>query len=334
MDKLNFSNSEYKNIALNLQRTEKNMLSSIDAFFLLIKEVQIDDLANLCSMMQQYYLSLPNPIELSLEDCYKLTQSNEIGDVEKQIIVSLAEKCIKSGYNLGSKTINDGKINTSSWISHAFYSGEICATLATQLGLDADRAKTYGLLHDYGRKFDHTFSHVLKGFESLVDMGYNNEAIGCLTHSFVNGGRCSNNEPAVEGFYVDDEGIARWKEGTEKDDITLFLENYKFTDYDVLLNVADLMATDKGIVSPKDRIADIATRRIIDPTNRGYFLADITNTFIDILIKLNLINENIIYIEADKNTSIDQIQNYFDEVSEYFFNSFSSFAKMEKQNVI
>lgn len=334
MAKLNFSNVEYKNTALNLQRSNSNNHSSTDAFLVLIRGVNIEDLSNLCEMMQQHYLSLPNPIELSLDDCYKLTQSNNLEETEKHTIVSLAEQCIKSGNHLGSKTINDGKINTSSWISHSFYSGEVCGALATQLGLDVDSAKTFGLLHDYGRKFIHTFDHVIKGFEALIDIGWYNESIGCLTHSFVNGGRCSNNEPAVEGFYVDDEGNAKWKIGTSKDDMTLFLENYNYTDYDILLTIADLMATDKGIVSPKDRIADIATRRQIDPTNRGYFLADITNTFIDILKKLNLIDNHIEHIKANKNTSLDEIQSYFNKVSEYFFNAFLNLSKIKKQNII
>ena len=63
-----------------------------------------------------------------------------------------------------------------------------------------------GLLHDYGRRKDQNFNHVIEGFQSLVDLNLNNEAIVCLTHSFLNGGRCCNNEPAINGFYVDEEG--------------------------------------------------------------------------------------------------------------------------------
>lgn len=320
------------NKAISIQNYDNNNHTYIDAFFILIKDIKYDDLDNLCKLIQKYYLSLPNSIELSLEDCYKMTQSNALDIIEKQTIVMLAETCIKSGNHLGSKTINEGKINTSSWISHSFYSAEVCATLAANLGLDVNKAKTAGILHDYGRKYDHSFAHVIKGFESLINLGWENEAIGCLTHSFVNGGRCSNNEPALVGFYLDDKGNARWKEGTNKDDITLFLENYKYTDYDILLNIADLMATDKGILSPKDRIDDIATRRVIDPTNRGYFLSDITNVLIDILKKLNLIKDDTAYIKSDNNTSLVDIQNYFNIISEYFFNNFCNLEYPKKQN--
>lgn len=85
-----------------------------------------------------------------------------------------------------------------------------------------------------------------------------------MTHSFVNGNRCANNEPAEDGFYVDDTGNPRWEENTAKDDITKFLENYQYNEYDNILTIADLMATDKGIVSPFDRIEDIATRKKLD----------------------------------------------------------------------
>ena len=331
---LNFKNNIYKEKAFNIQASNEINHASIDAFFLLIKDVKFEDLDNLCVMIQKYYNSLPGTIELSLEDCYKLTQSSNIDEIEKRTIVDLASKCIKSGKHLGSNTINDGKINTSSWISHSYYAGEVCSSLAAELGLNEDKAKSAGLLHDYGRKFNHTFSHVLEGFYALTDLGWHNEAIGCLTHSFVNGGRCSNNEPAIKGFYVDENGNPKWQDGSEKDDITLFLEKYKYTDYDILLNIADLMATDKGILSPKERIDDIATRRVIDPTNRGYFLADITNTLINILKRINLVDDNVKYIKANKNTSLEEIQNYFDQVSKYFFNVFSNIESNKKQNKI
>jgi hypothetical protein len=332
MNEFNFSNFYYKNKAFNSQTLKESEHTFSDAFLVLIKDVKFDDLSNLCYMIKDYYNSLSNPIELSVEDCYKLTQSDNLSDIEAQIIVDLAQKCIKNGNHLGSKTINDGKINTSSWISHSFYSSEVCGTLATKLGLDENTAKIVGLLHDYGRKFDHTFSHTLKGFEALTDIGWDNEALGCLTHSFVNGGRCSNNEQAIDGFYVDENGNAKWQEGTEKDDITLFLENYEYDEYDMILNIADLMATDKGIVSPYERIADIATRRIIDPTNRAYFLAELTNMLINFLNKINCNDSNFKFIKATKDISLEEIDNYFKKVSDHFFNVYLQLEQNYKYN--
>jgi len=328
--KLNFSNNHYKERALKTNIQKENIHTTTDAFFLLINGLSIQDLSNLCNKMVEYYKSIPNPINLTMEDCYRLTQNMNLNELEKKTIEELAYKCIKEGKYLGSKTINDGKINTSSWINHCFYSGEVCAILATELNLDIEFAKVLGMLHDYGRKFDHTFNHTIKGFEALSDLGWDNEAIGCLTHSFVNGGRCCNNEPALENFFVDKDGNAKWTHDVVKDDMTLFLDNYKYTYYDVLLNIADLMATDKGIVSPKERIEDIATRRVIDPTNRGYFLANITNTFITILQTMDLLNKDIQFIYDDENTSIESITTYFNQVSNYFFDNFSNMQTKNK----
>lgn len=329
---MNFTNAQYKEKALNAKKENHEHHTSTDAFLLLLRGLEKENLSNLCEMIHVHYSNLPNPIILSLDDCYKLTQKENLTNLEKQTIFNLSINCINRGKHLGNKTINDGKINTSSWITHCFYAGEVCETLAKQFNLDTDKAKTFGFLHDFGRKVDHSFAHTIKGFEALTDMGWNEEAISCLTHSFVNGGRCSNNEPAIEGFYVDENGFPKWNKNTKKDDVTLFLENYQYTEYDILLTIADLMATDKGIVSPKKRIADIATRRIIDPTNRGYFLADITNTFIMLLRNLELIDNTVKYIKADKNTSLETIQNYFDDVSEYFFSVFQDLYKKNKTN--
>ena len=95
MGEFNFTNSEFKNKAFNLQPIKESLHSFSDAFLLLIKGVKIDDLSNLCYMIKQYYNSLSNPIELSLEDCYRLTQSTNLSEVEAQTIVNLAEQCIK-----------------------------------------------------------------------------------------------------------------------------------------------------------------------------------------------------------------------------------------------
>ena len=170
---------------------------------------------------------MPLPINLSIEDCFKLTQNIDTINIQAtkstmKIIEKLVFKCLNKGINLGNRTISDGKINTSSWINHSLYAGECCAVLADKLGLDSYTAKVLGILHDYGRKFNHSFCHVIYGYEKLVDLGWNNEAIACLTHSFVNNGRCANNDAAVPGFFVDSNGSPKWKPGTIKDDVTLF----------------------------------------------------------------------------------------------------------------
>lgn len=325
---LNFTNDTYKTKAMNINNT--NTHSHIDAFFLLIKDLKQEDLDNLCIKIQNFYNNEPYNLKLNLQDCYRLTQNTNLNNEMKTIIFNLALECLNSNIHLGTNTILDGKINTSSWISHALNVGIVARTLAHGLDLDEDKAMTYGLLHDYGRKFTHTFDHAIVGFEKLTDLGWNNEAIGCLTHSFVNGGRCANNEPAIEGFYIDENGKPQWKNNTKKDDITIFLENYQYSEYDKLLNIADLMATDKKITSPFDRIQDIATRRQIDPKNRTYFLTEFTNMLIKYLEKLNI---NIKTIEFSKEISIDDIESIFKDVSDIFYKNFKELNQKKNKTI-
>lgn len=315
--KLYFSNEEYKRKALSKSKSEKSNHSVGDAFMLITKDLPKEDLSNLISLMERE-LNLPSEV------CYNLTQNDKTNSITKSKIVELAYKCIESGRTLGERTINDGKINTSSWISHILYEGKLAKQLATKLGVDPNTAQIQGILHDYGRKVTHSFEHVTKGYEKLVDEGWEDEAISCLTHSFLNGGRCASNEQAEEGFYVDENGNPSWKPETEKDDITLFLENYQYSTYDTVLNIADLMATSDGIVSPYDRIQDIATRRKLDPTNRGYFLAEFTNTLVDVIEKTGgEVPENMQrHIKATPNISIDEINEKFKIASDLFYSHY------------
>jgi len=341
---LNFSNENYKRNALSLSLIIDDVHSPFDAFFLLINGISIDDLSNLCYLIKENSdLFNFDGRRLTDDECYSLTQNLEASREVKQLIMNLAGMCLNgyetvdgekiSGKHLGNKTINEGKINTSAWLSHSFYVGEVCSVLAKELGLDYEKAKTLGLLHDFGRKFNHGFDHVIKGFEALVALGWKSEAISCLTHSFVNGGRCSNNEVAVEGFYVDENGDARWKPDVVKDDVTIFLEKYQFTDYDMILNMADLMATDRGIVSPFDRINDISKRRknLDEESNRGYFFNDMTNMFVEYLEKIHYIDFQVQPTKKSFNHSLDQIKNKFHTVSDCFFDVYSVISH-ESQN--
>lgn len=130
-------------------------------------------------------------------------------------------------------------------------------------------------------------------------------------------------------------GNPNWKPETEKDDIIIFLENYKYNSYDIVLNIADLMASTEGIISPADRIADIDTRRIFDPTNRSYFLAEFSNKMIDILVKVNAdIPENLLTtIKATKDVSADEIYKRFKAVSDLFFENYQSWFPKTNKNI-
>lgn len=329
--KLYFSNESYRKIALQTKTFKKSNHTASEAFMLLIKGVSKEDLSNLISMMENKY-------GISEEDSYSLTQGKSTSGITvdndfKSDLLDLAYKCIESGKNLGEKTVLNGKMNTSGWMGHVLYEGKLSKELAIKLGLDGENAQIQGILHDYGRKVTHSLEHVTRGYEKLIDEGWENEATCCLTHSFLNGGRCASNDSAEEGFYVDENGNPCWKAGAEKDDITQFLEGYKYSEYDDILNIADLMATSFAIVSPYDRIQDIATRRTLDPTNRGYFLAEFTNKLVDFMRKTGAeISEDMPNdIKATTDVSLDELNETFKNVSDKFWKFYKENISLDKK---
>ena len=339
---LNFKNEDYKKKALESkpysQVTSNHRLS--DAFILLLHGISNKDLSNLCNKLHQDLIS--KGINLDLEGCYKITQGEipEHLNLDTQIVnygsigdylLKLAYECLDIDKNhLGENVINE-TLNTSGWLSHSLYEARVMQKLATFIGVEPEKAGILGLLHDYGRKFTHDFSHVTRGYEALIDAGWKDEARATLTHSFINAGRCANCDPAEEGFYIDEEGKPTWTDDAKKDDITDVLENMHYDEYDTLLNIADLMATDKGITSPFERVQDVATRKTPDVRNRAYFLSEFTNKLI---YMIELIQKQKCTLENTNPTmDLSTLDSKFKEVSEKFYNIFRGTQMTMKQLV-
>lgn len=293
MDTINFSDKRYLEILKAQEEAYGNgdvcELTSADAFMLLVQGEKPGNLENLCIQLQQYFKNKEISIDLSKEECYLILQGQDIGPIQvdeklKEAILEQAYIVADNGQYMGNNTTPDGKINTSSWISHSLYVARFAEVMARELNnkqnmhLNVDRIKAASILHDYGRKMDHTLRHVTKGAESLIDQGYPNAAIATVTHSFFLGKRCANNEPAVPGFYMDENGQECWEPDSPKDDMRTYLETHKLTIGDFILNLGDLVATDKGVVTLFDRLDDIKKRRKqFDPANREYFLLQVIN---------------------------------------------------------
>lgn len=287
MSKLNFSSKEYletlKSVEDSNGKGDKCELSSADAFLYLIKGFSKQGLDNLCEQLQNYFASQHGLTDLSLDDVYDILQGNAEGkiqlyDTTKKQILQQAHKVIDSGKFLGNEMTEDGRFNTSSWLSHSLYASRFSGFVARELNakqdrnLDVDAVEALALLHDCGRKKDPSMGHVTKGAEALIDAGYPYAARAAVTHSFFLGERCASNERAEKGFSMGPNGEACWSEEAEMDDIREFLEAHKLTITDLILGLADLTATDRGVVRVSERLKDIATRRKLDPTNREFFL--------------------------------------------------------------
>lgn len=317
-----FSDDKYRNIANSKGSCSNYSLTSSKAFSILIKDLDYKDLDVLFETYAGNY-DVPG-IEL-----YKCVISGKANDEVLNGLLNCAIDLASNGKNMGSNESvrpNGARRNTSNWINHCLNVGVVCKNLGTSLNLDADKAFALGILHDVGRKKSQKFDHTIKGFEYLVDLSYEDEAFACLTHSFVNGGRCASNEKAEEGFYLDNEGNPHFMDDAVKDDITVFLENYEYNDYDLILNIADLVATSSNIATIEERLKDIATRREIDPTNRGYFLCELINLVNYFLNKLGY-SENINIEKFYKYRGLTEIEDLVSEKSNQFDNLYKDILK-------
>ena len=76
------------------------------------------------------------------------------------------------------------------------------------------------------------------------------------------------------------------------------------------------MATGKGIVSPLDRVNDIATRKAPDVTNRSLFLSEFINKLNEFLVRMGHKTSPKL---TNATQSIDDLQQEFESVSVEFF---------------
>lgn len=305
--KLFFTNDDYYYKAMVVLSSEcKSNQSQVDAFLLLIHDLPFHDLENLCNEIAKRYYISPDEAYQYLQESFSYIKGS---------LLDIVDDLLDRGIPFGNNYIGNN-INTSSWLSHSVYEARLCQRLANRLELNPNIAYNFGLLHDYGRKYSHKFDHTIKGFEALVDKGLM-ESRACLTHSFLNDGRFNNNEIPDNVDEINDiENI-----GNNYDDLAKLLRNVRYTDYDRILNIADLMASDKGILSPIDRIYDILSRRgeLDKSPNRVYFLTSFYNTLLWYLEKTG---EKTEYKYLDyKNLSLEEIYKYLGEISNVFYQS-------------
>ena len=323
--KLNFSNNDYKNKAIKtISNSIKDIrsLSRENAFIILIHGISFENLENLCS-------SVADKLNITIKDAYNIIQhpNNNI----KHIIIESAYELLKNNKHMGEKYTVDNKFNLSSWISHSLYEAQASENIASMLSINSEFAFCYGLLHDYGRKFSHNFDHVIIGFEQLSDLNLCKYAKGCLTHSFINGERYCNNEYIDNGFEVKN-GKVLLNNKYKKEDIYEVLQSSNYNLYDDILNIADLMATDSGIVSPEKRVSDIAKRRnnIESSKNRCYFIASLSNLLLKIL-NIYGTKLNIEYMDIGNN-NLEEIKDKFIIISNLFYNEYNRFLANQKEN--
>ena len=136
--------------------------------------------------------------------------------------------------------------NPGSWGNHSRVAAQCAEKIAALCeGMDADKAYVLGLLHDIGRKFGvGHLRHVYDGYKYMLQLGYDEVAKICLTHSF-------NNQDIRE--YIGNVDIAE----EEQQEIVDALQNAVYDDYDRLIQLCDSVAGADGVMDLEARMGDV-----------------------------------------------------------------------------
>ena len=131
------------------------------------------------------------------------------------------------------------------WINHSICVGNSAGKIAKAMGLDENKAKTLGFLHDIGKGVGPFKDHIMNGYNYLKSLGVDDEICNvCLTHSYLN-----NDVLCTAGGVPDDIPFR-----------TEFIKNHVYTIYEKIINLCDLMCTAK-VLTVEKRLIDIILRR-------------------------------------------------------------------------
>lgn len=138
------------------------------------------------------------------------------------------------------------------WIEHSISVGNAAATIAKALNLDEDKARALGYIHDIGKRNGwgdkKTISHTVSGYEYIKSLNFSEEfAEVCLTHSYLN-----NDINCVAG------GLPNKKRSTYSF-VNYFIANHKYTEYEKIINLCDLMCTQK-VTTLENRLLSLITK--------------------------------------------------------------------------
>ena len=153
------------------------------------------------------------------------------------------------------------KMSSGGYISHSLTVGEAASRIAEALNLEPDKARTLGYIHDIGKRYGAPFElHDIQGYEYLISLGIDEEYANiCLTHSYLN-----NDIDCVAGGYINEDS---YKYNFRKE----FVKNHKYTIYEKIINLCDLMCTNEFLLI-EERLIDLITRKGAH-TNTQYHLA-------------------------------------------------------------
>ncbi|AFM40444.1 putative HD superfamily hydrolase involved in NAD metabolism [Desulfosporosinus acidiphilus SJ4] len=140
-------------------------------------------------------------------------------------------------------------LNSGPWVEHSILTAEAARNIASNhRNLDSEIAYILGYLHDIGRRYGMSYMrHIVDGYNFLSQMGYEDCARICLTHSFPLKNLQSysgNNDCTAE----------------ESELIKRYISEINYSEYDELIQLCDALATPKGFCLLEKRLVDVALR--------------------------------------------------------------------------
>lgn len=158
--------------------------------------------------------------------------------------------------------------NPGPWGNHSRVVARCAERIAACVaGMDAEKAYITGLMHDIGRKFGvKHLGHVYDGYHYMMDLGYDEAARVCLTHSFSTGEMAE---------YIGNFDITK----EQQEEIETKLAGTVYDDYDRLIQLCDSLSGTYGAVDMEVRMGDVKRRYGRYPQNKwdqnialkGYF---------------------------------------------------------------
>ena len=138
--------------------------------------------------------------------------------------------------------------NLGPWGDHSRNVAMCAERIAAETGLDTEKAYVLGLLHDIGRKFGiYHIPHVYNGYHYMMELGYEDVARVCLTHSFST----PDFRTYIGKFDLEEEKLLEMKE---------LLAGMVYDDYDRLIQLCDALAMAEGVVNMEERMLDVKRR--------------------------------------------------------------------------
>ena len=145
------------------------------------------------------------------------------------------------------------------WVEHSVCVGNTAGGIANALNkkgykVDVDKAIALGYVHDIGKYNGKDHDHAMSGYQYLKDKGYDDDYCNiCLTHSYLN-----NDIICTAG------GIPN---PNDNPFLTDFIKNHEYTIEEKIINLCDLMCTNKVLTMEK-RLIDLLVRHGVFETTQ------------------------------------------------------------------